>query len=82
MKDKKRARLIWVLLLIGFCAMEFPGVLFFGSRAKPFLFGMPFIYGYILCWWAYMCLVFFLAYRLNWGRSKPDQRGFMEVSDD
>lgn len=63
-----RSRLIWALLLVGFAAMEFPGVLFFDDRADPFILGLPFIYGYIILWWAYMCLVLLYAYRTRWGR--------------
>lgn len=71
---RSRAALIWTLLLVGFAAMEFPGVFFFHDKADPFIFGFPFIYGYIMLWWAYMCLVLLYAYRTNWGRV-PSQEG-------
>lgn len=61
--------LIWVLLGVGFAAMEFPGVFLFADRAEPFLFGMPFTYGYIILWWLYMCAVLLYAYRVRWGRA-------------
>jgi hypothetical protein len=63
-------KLLYVLLLIGFMCMEFPGVFFFKDKVDPFIFGLPFIYGYILCCWAYMCVVLFVAYRTNWGDKK------------
>lgn len=63
---------IWVLLLIGFAAMEFPGVFLFDDRAEPMLFGMPFIYGYITLWWIYMCAVLLYAYRTRWGRAETE----------
>jgi hypothetical protein len=69
-----RTKVIWALLLLGFAAMEFPGVLFFGDRATPFIFGLPFIYGYIILLWAYMCAVLLYAYRVRWGR-ETDERG-------
>ena len=65
-------KIIWTLLIIGFCFMEFPGVFFFHQKADPFIFGFPFIYGYILCWWAYMVIILFVAYKTNWGR-KPER---------
>lgn len=73
-KWTRKTKIILILLLIGFCAMEFPGVFFFQKKITPFLFGLPFIYGYILCWWFYMCAVLFYAYKINWGFSKKTQR--------
>ena len=66
-KTSKKTKVIMVLLLIGFMFMEFPGVFFFKDMAEPRLFGFPFIYGYILICWAAMCVILFIAYRLNWG---------------
>lgn len=63
---------IWILILIGFGAMEFPGVLFFGQKAYPFVFGLPFIYAYMIVCWVYMCIVMFYAYKNNWGRAPKD----------
>lgn len=57
---------IWVLLLIGFMLIEFPGILFI-NRIHPFILGLPFIYGFVLIVWFYMCGVLFYAYRKNWG---------------
>ena len=66
-----RARkLILILLLIGFAAMEFPGILIVGKRTEPMIFGLPFLYGYLLCCWAFMLLVLFYAWRTRWG-SRP-----------
>jgi hypothetical protein len=53
--------------------MEFPGVFFFKDIVDPFIFGLPFIYGYILIWWAFMCIVMFIAYRTNWGDKSADE---------
>lgn len=68
-----RTRTIWVLLLIGFAAMEFPGVLFFQDIAEPFILGFPFIYGYITIWWVYMCAVLLYAYKTRWGRPAREE---------
>lgn len=67
------AKVIWTMLVIGFAAMVFPGVFFFQNVSEPFLFGMPFIYGYIILWWAYICAVTFYAYKKNWGQKEDDE---------
>lgn len=67
-----------ILLLTGFLFMEFPGVFFFKNVAEPFIFNMPFVYGYILICWAFMCVVLFIAYRTNWGDKRektPIEKG-------
>ncbi|RIK15118.1 MAG: hypothetical protein DCC50_09120 [Acidobacteria bacterium] len=66
---------IWTLLLVGLAAMEFPGVFFFKDRATPEIFGLPFIYGYNLLWWAYMCAVMLYAYLVHWGRPATAEGG-------
>jgi uncharacterized membrane protein len=63
-----KTKMIWALLIAGFGLMEFPGVFFFQDKLTPFIFGFPFIYGYIICGWIYMCLVLLYAYKTNWGR--------------
>lgn len=67
-----KTKLIWLLLIIGFAGMEFPGVFFFKDKVDPFILGMPFIYGYILCWWVYMCAVLLFAYKTRWGQPKGE----------
>ena len=64
----KRKAGIAALLLIGFGAIEFPGIFFVMDRVEPFILGLPFLYGYLLCWWLYMCAGFFYAYRTGWGK--------------
>ena len=59
--------LIWVLLVIGFMIMEFPGV-FFINRIEPMIFGMPFIYGFTVSMWARMCVILLVGYKTNWGK--------------
>jgi len=71
-KMSGKTKLIWILLLIGFLAMEFPGVFFFQKTSDPFILGFPFIYGYILCWWAYMCAILFYAYKTGWGQPEGE----------
>ena len=71
-KMSNQSKLIWILLLIGLAAMEFPGVFFFKDKSDPFILGMPFIYGYILCWWAYMCAILLFAYKTRWGQPKGE----------
>ena len=69
-KRSKLTILYVILLLVGFCFMEFPGVFFFKDMVDPFIFGFPFIYGYIICWWIYMCVILFIAFMTNWGYKK------------
>ena len=66
----KKKLIIGVLIANGFCAMEFPGILLVRDKVEPFIFGLPFLYGYIFCCWAYMCSVLFYAYKTAWGK-KP-----------
>lgn len=62
--------IIRVLLVIGFLAMEFPGVLFFKDLAEPRIFGLPFAYGFMLIGWVYMVIILFWAYKCNWGEEQ------------
>lgn len=77
----KRITLIWILLALGFCAIEFPGILFVKDMVYPFVLGMPFLYGYVVCCWVFMCSVLFYAYRTRWGRQsffrreRPERQG-------
>ena len=50
--------------------MEFPGVFFFHDKIDPFIFNLPFIYGYIIIWWIYMCVIMLIAFLTNWGYKK------------
>ena len=69
-EQKKRRAIIIVRLVIGFSAIEFPGIFFVMDKVEPFIFGLPFLYGYIFCWWLYLCTVFFYAYKTGWGKNK------------
>ena len=65
-----RKKIIIGLLLVGFAAIEFPGILFVGGMVRPFIFHLPFLYGYLICGWAYMTSVLFYAWRTGWGRHR------------
>lgn len=67
-KSSKKTIIIWVLFLMGFAFMEFPGVLLFQHKSEPNIFGLPFIHGYMILCWIYMCCVAFYAYKTHWGR--------------
>lgn len=69
---KHTQKIIWTMIILGFAAIEFPGI-YFINRIEPYLFGMPFLYGFVLLVWVYMCLVLGAAYHYNWG--KPKKRG-------
>lgn len=64
---KHTQKVIWALIILGLAAIEFPGI-FFINRIEPYLFGMPFLYGFVLLVWAFMCLVLGVAYYCNWGK--------------
>jgi len=64
----RRTAVIWALIILGFCAIEFPGILLVKNRVYPFILGMPFLYGYLICCWAFMCSVLFYAFRTGWGK--------------
>ena len=68
-KLNKRKIIIWGLLIIGFGMVEFPGILFVGDKIYPYIFGLPFLYGYILLGWVYICCVLFYAYKTSWGKN-------------
>lgn len=67
-KPTRLAVVLWACILAGFALMEFPGVLFFHDMAEPRILGLPFIYGFNVVVWAFMCLILFIGYRTRWGR--------------
>lgn len=73
-KMSRKAKIIWILILIGFLCMEFPGVFFFKDKSEPYIFGFPFIYAFNLIMWGYMIIVILVAYLLNWGEPKPKNK--------
>lgn len=68
MTRKQRRLLIGGMLIFGFMALEFPGILIVCQIVRPFIFGLPFLYGYMLLGWVYMCLVLLYAYLTGWGK--------------
>lgn len=67
-----KAKAIWAAIIIPFMFMEFPGVFFFQHKTDPYIFGFPFIYGWILIWWAVLVVVIGIAYFANWGEPVKD----------
>ncbi|MEN1758960.1 hypothetical protein [Anoxynatronum sibiricum] len=63
----KSGKILWGLIILGIAAIEFPGILFI-NRIEPSFLGMPFLYGFVLLVWAYLCVVLWIAYRINWGK--------------
>lgn len=58
---------LWIMIILGFVAIEFPGI-FFINRIEPYLLGMPFIYGFVVLIWGYMSILLFIAYKTKWGK--------------
>ncbi|QEK12927.1 hypothetical protein FQB35_11660 [Crassaminicella thermophila] len=75
-KNTSIKKLLWSLIILGFLIMEFPGV-FFINRIDPIILGFPFIYGFMLIMWLYMCIITFIGYKTNWGSNK----NFQEKND-
>ncbi len=78
MTKRQRRILIIILLLIGFTALEFPGILFVCDRVDPFIFGLPFLYGYVICGWIYMCCVLIYACGTGWGKHALRRGGLFD----
>lgn len=77
MSEKKSypmKKVFWALIILCFMIMELPGIFFF-NRIEPMVFGMPFIYGFMLIMWAVMCVILFIAYQTNWGRGRDFKEG-------
>ncbi|MDS2173528.1 hypothetical protein Q7C18_12530 [Nesterenkonia sp. CL21] len=66
-----KTKVMWTLIITLLALAQFPGVLFFHDVAEPRIFGMPFIYGYIIIIWALLCGVLLWAYLAHWGRPTP-----------
>lgn len=64
---------IWALIIGGLAIVQFPGILFYHDVAEPRIFGMPFIYGFNVAIWGALCVVLFIAYKLRWGRPRPEE---------
>lgn len=64
---------LWTIILVGLAVVQFPGVLFYHDVIEPRIFGMPFIYGFNALVWLILCVVLFIAYKLHWGRPRPDE---------
>lgn len=67
---KKPMRTVWILIILGFSAIEFPGI-YFINRIEPAIFGLPFIYAFTLIVWGVLCILMYIGYRLHWGMSSP-----------
>lgn len=66
---KKGILVLWILIIVGFSAIEFPGI-FFINRIEPTIFGLPFIYGFTLIVWFYLCILMYVGYKMKWGITK------------
>lgn len=76
---KKGILILWILIALGFSAIEFPGI-FFINRIEPILFGLPFIYGFTLIVWFYLCILMYIGYRMSWGNIKGKKASAVPIS--
>lgn len=74
---RRKMHLLWVLIIAGFAVIEFPGI-FFINRIEPTVFGLPFIYGFTLIMWFYLCVLMFIGYKLKWGFGDSEKTGKSE----
>lgn len=72
---------LWTLILAGLAVLQFPGILFYYDVAEPRIFGMPFIYGFNFVVWLFLCVVLFIAYKLHWGRPRPDEIAAEDIEE-
>ena len=64
---------LWTIVIAGLAAVQFPGILFYHDVVEPRIFGMPFIYGFNALVWIVLCIVLYIAYRVRWGRPRPEE---------
>ena len=69
MSVRNRRIILAALIIIGFMAIEIPGIFFVCNRIYPFIFGFPFLYGYVIICWLYMCIILFIGYRTSLGKN-------------
>jgi len=62
-------RIIWILIVICFALIVFPGV-YFINRIYPHILHIPFIYWFPLLIWAVLCALLFIGYKLRWKSKK------------
>lgn len=67
-KNKLRIFLI-AMPTIGLIMLESP-ILLLANSIEPVLLGFPFLIVWVLFWWAFCTIMFFIAYKMDWGKSK------------
>ena len=70
---KKKVRILWVLIFLAFASIEFPGI-FFINRIEPRIFGLPFIYGFTLIIWFFLCILMLVGFKLKWGYQDKNRK--------
>ncbi|QEM82608.1 hypothetical protein [Halomonas binhaiensis] len=63
-------------MLLGFIMLESPLVMV-ANHVEPMVMGVPFLFVWNLGWWAFLTILFLIAYLTNWGSTT---RGGMAVS--
>ena len=79
-KNSSLTKILWAFIIIGFAIIEFPGI-YFINRLDPFIFKLPFIYGFTIIMWMFMCIVTFVGYKTNWGRGKDFVEGINDIEE-
>lgn len=68
----KKSYIYSILGIFGLFMMEGP-VILLANRIDPVIMGMPFLLFWILFWWLFCTVVFFVAYRRNWGKPESSK---------
>jgi len=58
-----------VVPIIGLLMLESP-IILLANSIEPIIFGFPFLVAWVLFWWAFCTIIFFIAYKMNWGKQK------------
>ncbi|ALM53345.1 hypothetical protein [Halomonas huangheensis] len=61
-----RKLVIYGGLLLGFIMLESPLILV-ANQVEPMIMGVPFLFVWNLVWWAFLTVLFLVAYLTNWG---------------
>lgn len=65
-------RIIFICLtILGLVMLESP-IILLANRIEPMVLGIPFLVFWILIWWLFCTVVFFIAYKANWGNNKKE----------
>lgn len=60
---------IYGAMLLGFIMLESPMIMV-ANKVEPMIMGIPFLIIWNLGWWAFLTVLFLVAYLTNWGSER------------